>query len=164
MTFALNLALLLLAASDRNPPGQVIHNFAPVDEHILRGAEPNHRGLQALAAMGVKTIVDMRPGNIALEKREAEALGLQYINIPMPGLSAPDPAALKQALATLDDQAAWPVFVHCVHGRDRTGTVVACYRIRHDHWDRLRALGEARQYGLSFVERGMVRTILTFAE
>ena len=161
MNLAFTFIFLLLAAPS---PEETIHNFGRVNEHLLRGALPDQHGIEALAALGVKTVVDLRPGNTQKEKREAESLGLQYINIPMPGLHAPDPEALAQALTTLDDKAAWPVFVHCIHGRDRTGTVVACYRIRHDHWDNARALEEARHYGLSFAERGMIHTILTFAK
>ncbi|WP_180540038.1 fused DSP-PTPase phosphatase/NAD kinase-like protein [Nevskia soli] len=164
MTFALNIFLLLFAGSIPAAPApeQAIHNFGRVNDHILRGAAPDKIGLEALAAAGVKTDVDLRPGNNDAEKREAEALGINYINIPMPGLHAPPPAALAQALKTLEDKAAWPIFVHCIHGRDRTGTVVACYRIEHDHWANSRALEEARQYGLHFTEWGMTHTILTF--
>jgi protein tyrosine/serine phosphatase len=56
-----------------------------------------------------------------------------------------------------------PVFIHCKHGCDRTGTIIACYRIEHDHWSSQAALAEARRYGMSKLARGMRRFIIRFA-
>jgi len=47
------------------------------------------------------------------------------------------------------------VFVHCKRGADRTGTIIGCYRIAHEGWTADRALSEAKQYGMSWLERGM---------
>ena len=55
-----------------------------------------------------------------------------------------------------------PVFVHCQYGCDRTGTIIACYRIQQDHWANFRALKEAEVYGLSPFEIGMRSYILQF--
>jgi protein tyrosine/serine phosphatase len=52
-----------------------------------------------------------------------------------------------------------PVFIHCIHGCDRTGTMIACYRIAHDQWSNKAALAEAKRYGLSSLERGMMKYI-----
>jgi protein tyrosine/serine phosphatase len=140
----------------------VIVNFHRVDEHILRGAQPGPEGVRVLAADGVKTILDLRDGATVKEQEAAEASGIRYVHIPLNGLHAPGDADISRALATLDDRSAWPVFVHCVHGRDRTGTLIACYRIRHDGWENSKALAEAHRYGLSVLELGMKRYILAF--
>lgn len=57
-----------------------------------------------------------------------------------------------------------PVFVHCEHGCDRTGTIIACYRIRVGGWPNEAALEEARKYGLSKHEHGMIEYIRTFGK
>ena len=56
--------------------------------------------------------------------------------------------------ALLNDNSAWPVFVHCRRGADRTGTAIACYRIEHDHWTNQQALAEAKTFGMSSMEVG----------
>src|SRR5207302_4780730 len=48
------------------------------------------------------------------------------------------------------------------HGADRTGTVIACYRIRHDKWTSKQALLEAKEYGMSPLEIGMKRYVAEF--
>jgi protein tyrosine/serine phosphatase len=57
-----------------------------------------------------------------------------------------------------------PVFVHCRPGCDRTGTIIACYRIRQGGWPNEAALEEARKYGLSKLEHGMTKYIRDFGE
>ncbi len=141
-----------------------IHNFHRVDDHVWRGAQPSGEGLRALAANGAKTILDLRPAEERTggEKKEAESLGMKYLNDPMNGFHAPTDEQIQKALNTLADSSAWPVFVHCKYGEDRTGTVIACYRIKHDGWDNRKALNEARKVGMHPWERGMHKYILTF--
>jgi len=145
-------------------PELFIHNFHRVDDHVLRGAQPGEKGVRALSAIGVKTIVDLRTGEEReeMEKSEAKALGMNVIAIPMNGFRAPTDAQIERVLAALNDPAAWPVFVHCRQGEDRTGTVIACYRMKHDHWDNVKALAEARQLGMHHWELGMKKFILAF--
>ena len=50
-----------------------------------------------------------------------------------------------------------PVFIHCRRGKDRTGTVIACYRMQHDGWNNAKAQAEANEFGMSHLERGPKR-------
>jgi tyrosine-protein phosphatase SIW14 len=73
----------------------------------------------------------------------------------MKGMRAPTQEQISKILGILEDADSWPVFVHCRRGADRTGTVLASYRITHDHWGNRKALDEAETYGISFFERAM---------
>jgi hypothetical protein len=79
----------------------------------------------------------------------------------MPGVGRPRP---KQVRRTLDYiySSTNPVYLFCRRGCDRTGLVIACYRIEHDHWSQESALQEAGRYGLSMFERGMKLCIRSF--
>ncbi len=114
--------------------------------------------------MHVETVIDLRePGrSTELEKQTVEALGMKYVSIPLHAFSAPSNEDVDRALRLLNASGSQRVFVHCRQGRDRTGTVIACYRIQHDGWDNRRALDEAKKYGIHFNERGMRHYIDNF--
>jgi protein-tyrosine phosphatase len=117
-----------------------------------------------LRALGVKVIVDLRLSGQGCdaENLAVRNLGMKYVNVPLPALSAPSAAQIEKLLAILFHSDSEPVFVHCRRGKDRTGTVLACYRIQHDSWDNRRALEEAKSYGMSRLERSMQEYVLHF--
>ena len=159
----LALALPLLAAGADHP---VIHirNFGRVNDHLFRGGEPTPEGLRELAAMHVTLDIDLREAGSATEseRRVAEGLGIHYTSVPMNGFTAPSQAQIKRVLTLIMPDDAGQIFVHCRRGKDRTGTVIACYRIEHDGWDHRRAQEEANRYGMSWTERGMRAFVLHF--
>ena len=71
-----------------------------------------------------------------------------YVRIGLSGLFAPSDHQMEQILALFEDSANGPVFVHCRRGADRTGLVIACYRIDHDHGSNAQA--KARKQGKRF--------------
>ena len=140
-----------------------VTNFGEVERGtIYRGAQPTGSGLLDLAASGFKTVLDLRDDvTVAREQIVVESLGMRFINIPMKGLSAPTDAQIQQAMTTLAN-APKPIFLHCKHGQDRTGIVVACWRISHNGAPNAVALQEAKFFGISIVQFGMKHYILTF--
>jgi protein tyrosine/serine phosphatase len=136
---------------------KVLPNFHQVNEHLYRGAQPLSGGIRSLAGKGIKTIINLRGEDEGTrsEEQEASAAGLRYFNVPMRGLSRPTDEEVEKVLAIINDSRNWPVFVHCNHGKDRTGTIIACYRISHDGWTAARAKAEAKHYGMSWVQFGM---------
>jgi uncharacterized protein (TIGR01244 family) len=134
-----------------------VPNFHQVDDHLYRGAQPTAEGFRNLASFGVKTVIDLRePGDRARndEERMVTAAGMQYIHLGLNGYHAPSSGQIADLLATIARQSG-PVFIHCRRGADRTGTVVACYRIAHQNWTNEKALAEAKQYGMSWTEFSM---------
>ncbi|HLG98265.1 MAG TPA: tyrosine-protein phosphatase [Bryobacteraceae bacterium] len=135
-------------------PSQPIKNFYQVDQHVYRGAQPTQQGFDFLNHLGVKTVIDLREADQRSKEEEklVTAAGMKYINVPMTGLTPPTEAEIDKILEILEDQGSGPVYVHCKRGADRTGAVIAAYRIEHDHWDNSRALKEAMDRGMSFFQ------------
>ena len=52
--------------------------------------------------------------------------------------------------------------MHCKRGADRTGAVIACYRIEHDHWNAKKALDEAKHLGMSWDQFGLKKYVMAF--
>jgi len=132
-------------------------NFHKVSETLYRGGQPKAGGVKKLAELGVKTIINLRGADqtTRAEEAEARAAGLTYFNIPMPGLSRPTHEQVARAMAVLNDEQHWPVFIHCKRGSDRTGTMVAVYRISNERWTANQAMTEAKRHGMSWLEFGM---------
>ena len=147
------------------PGVEGITNFDRVNDGLYRGAQPNSLGLQSLARLGIKTIINLRQTNEvwAVEAAEAQALGITYTNVPMSGVDRPTDQQVEQVLALLETAPA-PVFIHCLRGADRTGTIIACYRIQHDQWTSAQAMSEADQHGMSVWEVGMKNFVKDFAK
>src|ERR1700680_4760005 len=146
MKLALGTLMIPFVLAAADPTG--VPNFHQVNDRIYRGAQPTLEGFQALAKMGVKTVVDLRreEPQIRGERRIVEALGMKFLSVPMT-LGAPTDEQISRVMQELNSNAG-PVFVHCHGGRDRTGTVIACYRKTHDAWESKKALDEANLAGM----------------
>jgi len=141
-------------------------NFHTVHSYLFRGGEPSQSGVKKLQSLGVKTIVDLRaPSEQTFnEKKEAEQLGLHYLNLPMSSaapttkqvtefnktVSQAEELNLKASQSGANDSAAAPypdaVYVHCAHGSDRTGCMIGIWRVTHDQWSYQKAYHEMRKY------------------
>jgi tyrosine-protein phosphatase SIW14 len=163
MRLAAPLLLLSSLCFAANPSG--IPNFHQVSDRIYRGAQPaNPRAFSELAKLGIKTVIDLRePSERSVsEKKLVEDAGMHYVAIPMAAFGAPADSLVAKVLALFEDAATGPVFVHCRRGSDRTGTVIAVYRMVHDHWENAKALAEAKAFGMSWTERAMQAYIAHF--
>ena len=156
---------MCLAGERGLPAQQGIANFGMVAENVYRGAQPDKAGVQNLKKLGVKLIINLRMPGESWQQEETAArdCGILFTNVPFKGLGRPTDQQIRTVLGMIQASTA-PVFVHCAHGCDRTGTVIACYRIQHDGWSTDAALVEARHYGMSKLERGMRRYVLDFGK
>jgi len=130
-------------------------NFHKVDDNLFRGGQPAAEGgVARLKTLGIRTIVNLRYERdlVDSEGAEASAAGINYVNVPMRGLNRPTDAQIARVLSLIDDPSARPVFVHCKAGCDRTGAVVACYRIARAKWTAEKAIREALDYGMMKAE------------
>ena len=166
VALALTFSSAVVAAAQDAPQYEELPNFHQVNAHLYRGAQPRPEGWRRLAALGVKTVVNLRAAdkNSRAEELEARAAGLQYFNVPLPAYARPDGEQVERALAVIDAPENRPVFVHCKHGEDRTGTVVAAYRISREGWTYRRAAEEAEQRGMSRVQFEMKDFIADYYE
>lgn len=123
-----------------------IKNFGQMDDRFYRGAQPKESDYKSLAALGIKTIVDLRDDPTSYEQLAAEAAGMRYVNIPMSDSSTPRDEQIQQFLKLANDPTTGKFFVHCVGGRHRTGVMGAVYRMTHDGWNVDRAYQEMKNY------------------
>jgi protein tyrosine phosphatase (PTP) superfamily phosphohydrolase (DUF442 family) len=130
-----------------NLPG--LSNVGRVVPGVLRGAEIGKDGYATLKAMGVKTVIDMRTS--ANEQKAVEAAGMKAIAIPIEMTRDGLKEKVDRVVALLADPANQPVYVHCRHGQDRTGIVVAAFRMKQQGWSLADAETEMQTFGFNDV-------------
>jgi protein tyrosine phosphatase (PTP) superfamily phosphohydrolase (DUF442 family) len=90
----------------------------------------------AVRAYGFRTVVSFQiPGQgVEEERAQARTLGVDFLNLPMPGDGFGQPAQFREVLKACDDPNRRPVLIHCARGTCRTGAAVALYRFERDGW------------------------------
>ena len=120
---------------------------AKVDDKLYRGGVPDEDGIAWLKSLGIRTVVNLRHYHGDSEGELVEAAGMRYVRIKLASTDAPEPEQVKQFFEVVNDPKALPVYVHCLHGVDRTGTMVALYRMEKQGWGNSDALMEMEWFG-----------------
>ncbi|MBA3713729.1 MAG: tyrosine-protein phosphatase [Pyrinomonadaceae bacterium] len=123
-------------AQGGEPRYRELPNFHQVNARLFRGAQPKQGGIERLREMGVQVVINLRGTDARerAEESEARAAGMEYYNVPLPDFSRPSREQVARVLSIIDDAGDKTIFIHCKHGRDRTGTIIAVYRIMHDKY------------------------------
>lgn len=134
------------AATNTNSISVHIKNFGQMDGRFYRGAQPGKKDYKDLAALGIKTIIDLREDPEPYEQPLVESLGMKYVNIPMIEKKYPTTEATEAFLKIVNDPATGKFFVHCAGGRHRTGAMGAVYRLQFYDWNFDQAYKEMKDY------------------
>ncbi len=146
LTFAFAAASFAKTHSDPAFSNIKIKNFGKMDDRLYRGAQPKESDYKDLAALGVKTVIDLQDSPTNYEKRAVEALGMRYVNIPMSDSSYPKQESIDAFLKLVNEPSTGVMFVHCAGGRHRTGVMGAVYRFNVNHWNYDQAYAEMENY------------------
>jgi protein tyrosine/serine phosphatase len=114
-------------------------NLYKVSNALYRGAQPTKEGFKGLEELGIKTVVNLR--TFHGDKKLMEDTSLKYVSITMQAWEG-ETKEVIEFLKVVNDPENHPVFVHCLHGADRTGTMVAIYRIVMQGWTKEKAIEE----------------------
>ncbi len=129
-----------------------IANFGEVTPWLLRGGQPDHAGFKELKKMGVDIIVDTRSGRNehSSEATEVGKLGMKYVALPW-HCPLPHDEPFAKFLRLMRDNPEKRAFVHCRLGDDRTGMMIAAYRMAAEGWSADDAMLEMKYFGFTGV-------------
>lgn len=125
-----------------------VENFARIDGVLYRGAQPEDYAYNELRNAGIAVVVDFRhePDEIASEKIAVEANGMQFVSLPWTSRQGPIRSEILEFLNLVKRDSGKKIFVHCARGADRTGLMVALYRITFDRWSADEAVEEMKSF------------------
>jgi protein tyrosine/serine phosphatase len=124
-----------------------VPNLHKVSDSLYRSAQPSAEGMRNLRAIGVETIVNLR--SFHSDRDEIGDTGLAYEHIYMKAWHPEEDEAVR-FLQIVANPRRYPVLVHCQHGADRTGTMVALYRVAVQGWNKEEAIEEMFQGEFGF--------------
>ena len=124
-----------------------VPNLHKVCDGLYRSAQPSAEGMRQLEKMGIKSVVNLRL--LHSDRDEIHGTSLGYLHIPIRTWKLKEKHVLK-FLRWAIDPARQSVLVHCKHGADRTGTMVAFYRMVVQNWSKQKAISEMTEGGSNF--------------
>jgi len=129
-------------------------NFGEASTTLYRGGQPSKEGFRILARMGVSIVVDLR-GSRDSERKIVTRLGMQYVALPWQ-CWFPKDKTFAQFLTLLRKNRGKKIFVHCRVGDDRTGMMIASYRMAEEGWSAEKAEKEMEKFGFNFAHRRLI--------
>lgn len=126
-----------------------VPNAGKISGALFRGGQPKAAAFEQLKQLGVTTVVNLRTWKheVESERKRVESLGLRFIPIPVSGWAPPSDEQVAQFLALFHDKPGERIFVHCKFGDDRTGVMIAAYRIAENRWSAKQAIQEMYFFG-----------------
>ena len=139
--------------------GTSVPNLYLVEPGLYRSAQPAGAGFRELETLGIRSVLDVSGGD--LDREGARGTRLKLFHVPMTAFGLHDRRVLE-ALAILADPANRPILIHCQHGADRTGAIVALYRVLAQGWSKEDAVREMAEGGFhhSSLWRNLDRYVL----
>jgi len=124
-----------------------VPNFYQVSETLYRSAQPDKNAFIDLAKMGIRTVINLR--SFHGEGDLVQNAGMRYLHLYVKGWH-PENKEIISFLKIVTNTNYTPVLVHCQHGADRTGVMVAIYRIVIQNWTVDDAIREMTEGGFGF--------------
>ena len=106
-----------------------VENLHRVSSVLYRSAQPTPKGFTNLQTHGVRSVLNLREYH--KDTRRARHTGLHLMAYPVAAGKVTE-ADVENCLKLMAD-APKPVLVHCWHGSDRTGILVAAWRIVYEN-------------------------------
>lgn len=134
-------------------------NFHEVVPGVYRSGLISENAAPLLREAGIKTVVNFDDDRerAAAEEKRLKHLGINVIPMPWSGWEYPKDETVAKAISLIENPELRPVLVHCKHGQERTGVVVACWRILHQGWSADQAYQEMKSYGFRTFQYGHLK-------
>jgi len=134
-----------------------LENLFRIDDGVYRSEQPSKKDFKALEAFGIDEVLNLRRYHSDNKEAESTTIKLHRIKTHAHSISEKQ---VTEALRIIKDREG-PILIHCRHGSDRTGAVLAMYRIVFQGYSKEDAIKEMKEGGFGFhkIYRNIVRMI-----
>ena len=163
LLLALAVSQFAFAESEKNELfeglNKTAYNFRSVTPNLYRSGLISKESIPYLKELGIKTVVtfDNRLERVEKEQKFLEEAGIKSISIPWSGWDRPNDETIQRIHNIMDAPEMQPVLVHCKHGQERTGVVIASWRISHQNWSFDQAYEEMKVCGFRWFQYGHLK-------
>ena len=138
-------------------------NFYKVSETLFRSEQPTEDGMKNIEAFGIGTVISLRSRQKDVELAKNTELNLIQVSMRAWNPKYEDAVKVMYFLNPNNPETnKKPILIHCYHGADRTGMMVALYRMVYQNWEREEALNEMLNGGYGY--HSMWKDIVTFVK
>jgi protein tyrosine/serine phosphatase len=137
--------------------GLGLHNLYKVDHGIYRSEQPNSKQFIALEKYGIKEILNLRAWHS--DSKHAKGTDLVLRRVRMHAHHANDYDVVAALRIIKERKGA--ILIHCHHGSDRTGLVVAMYKIIFMNMTKKEAIAEmtGKEFGFHSIYSNILQYI-----
>ncbi len=126
-----------------------LDNLFYVDEGVFRSEQPHDENMKDLMTLGVKEILSLREFHGDKDDITNSHFTLHRVRIDTDDITEEQ---VIKALRIIKNRQG-PILIHCWHGSDRTGTVIAAYRVVFNGWSKAQAVDEMANGGFGYHAR-----------
>ena len=123
-----------------------LQNLYKVSKKVFRSEQPNGKAFHEIQALGITSVLNLRNHHTDNDEAEGTKLLLHLVKIDASSIT---PEKIYQSLAIIKNSKG-PILIHCWHGSDRTGTIIAAYRMAFQNWSKEKAIDEFQNGGYGY--------------
>lgn len=146
---------------------ETAYNFRQVTPDLYRSGLISKESVPYLKELGIKTVLtfDNELERVRKEQKFLEDAGIKSISIPWSGWDDPNDQTIQKIHEIMNKSERQPILVHCKHGQERTGVVVATWRIAYQDWSYDQAYQEMKSCGFRWFQYGHLKNyVFDFAK
>ena len=122
-------------------------NLYKVTDYLYRSGQPTEEGMKNLERLGIKTIINLRAFFYDSDEIKDTGLLVEELGVRVWDIKDADVVRVLQIIRKRENG---PFLIHCSHGADRVGVMIAMFRVVEQGWTKEDAIQEMVNGGYGF--------------
>lgn len=145
--FGIIISIIQLIAQENDRAIKInantFNNLYKINDSLYRSEQPDSLDVEILNKLGIVSILNLRKYHNDIDFLKTKNFNFYEVEMHAYWIKNKN---VIEALKIINN-APKPLLIHCKHGSDRTGLIVAMYRIIFEDWTKEKAIDELKKYG-----------------